>query len=121
MELEEFLRFQLLKSYALHMKETIDELLPAFCCGCQRGESDRFTHNVCQISSVRSKVEFCFVYALERIDHDEVMESYVEKMGLAALEWIEAYDYGYKTQVWMKTEEWKESVLNLIVSEYLSH
>ena len=50
-----------------------------------------------------------------------MMEYYVEKMGLAALEWIEAYDYGYKTQVWMKSEEWKESVLNLIVSQYLSH
>ena len=110
MELEEFLRFQLLKSYALHMKETIDELLPAFCCGCQRGESDRFTHNVCQISSVRSKVEFCFVYALERIDHDEVMESYVEKMGLATLEWIEV---GHKTQAWMKSEESVPFSLNM--------
>ena len=73
------------------------------------------------MSSARSKVEFCFVYAMERLDHDKVMESYAEEMGLAALEWIEAYDHEYKTRVWMKSEEWKESVLSLIVSQYLSH
>ena len=39
----------------------------------------------------------CFVYVLERVDHDKVKETYVEMMGLNALEWIEAYDYGYKT------------------------
>ena len=110
-----------MKSYAHHLKTIIDELQHEFCYGCQRGESDRFIHNVCQMLPMRSKVEFCFVYALERIDHDKVMESYAEKTGLAALEWIEAYDYGYKTQIWMKTEEWKTSVLNLIVSQYLSH
>ena len=121
MELEKFLRFHLLKSYALHLKEAIDELQLVLCYGCQQGESDRFTHNVCQMSSVRSKVEFCFVCALERLDHDKVMECYAEKMGLAALEWIEAYDYEYKTQVWMKSEEWKTKVINLIVSQYLSH
>ena len=40
-------------------------------------------------------------------------------MGLAALEWVEAYDYEYKTQVWMKSEEWNVEVINLIVSQYL--
>ena len=50
-----------------------------------------------------------------------VMTSYAEKMGLAALEWIEAYNYEYKTQVWMKSEEWKTCAINLIVSQYLSH
>jgi len=50
-----------------------------------------------------------------------VMTSYVEKMGLAGLEWIEAYNYEYKTQVWMKSEEWNAEVINLIVSQYLLH
>ena len=35
-------------------------------------------------------------YALERIDHDKVIEPYVEKMGLVALEWIET---GYKLRL----------------------
>ena len=78
-------------------------------------------HNVCQMKSVRSKVEFCFAYALEGVDHDKVMESYAEMMGLAALEWVEAYDYEYKTRVWMKSEEWNVEVINLIVSQYLVH
>ena len=102
------------------MKDLIDDLQHTLCYGCQRVESDRFMHNVCQMSCMHSKVGFCFVYAVEMLDHDKVMESYVEKMGLAALEWIEAYDYGYKTQVWMKSEEWKTNVINLIVSHYLS-
>ena len=70
------------------------------------------------LSSLR--VRKC-VYAMERLDHDKVMESYAEEMGLAALEWIEAYDHEYKTRVWMKSEEWKESVLSLIVTQYRSH
>ena len=52
-------------------------------------------HKVCWITSVLSKVEFCIVYALEKIDHDKVIESYTGKMGLAALEWIEAYNRRY--------------------------
>lgn len=110
-----------MKLYARHLKTMVDELQHELCYGCQQGESDRFMHNVCQMSSTRSKVEHCFVYALSRIDHDKVMESYAEMMGLAALEWIEAYDYEYKTQVWMKSEGWKKRVLNLIVSQCLSH
>ena len=78
-------------------------------------------HNICRMTSTHSKVEFCFVYALERLDHDKVMTSYGEKMGLAALEWVEAYDYEYKTRVWMKSEEWNAEVINLIVSQYLLH
>ena len=49
-------------------------------------------------------------YALERIDHNKVIESYVEKMRLAALEWIETGD---KTQVWMKSEESVPFSLNM--------
>ena len=49
-------------------------------------------------------------YALERIDHDKVIESCVEKMGLVALEWIEA---GCKTQAWMKSEESVPFSLNM--------
>ena len=41
------------------------------------------------------------VYAMERLDHDKVMESYAEEMGLTVLEWIEAYDHEYKTRVWI--------------------
>ena len=99
------------------MKESIDDLQHVLCYGCQRGESDRFTHNVCLMSSVRSIASL----HIWRKVHDKVMESYAEKMGLTALEWIEAYDYGYKTQVWMKSEEWKTCAINLIVSQYLSH
>ena len=103
------------------MKESVDKLQHSLCYGCQKGESNRFLHNVCQMKSVRSKVEFCFAYALEGLDHDKVMESYAERMGLAALEWVEAYDHEYKTQVWMKSEEWNVEVINLIVSQYLLH
>ena len=107
-----------MKSYALHLKESIDDLQHTLCYGCQQKDSDRFMHNVCRMTSTRSKVEFCFVFALERLDHDQVMASYAEKMGMAALEWIEAYDYEYKTRVWMKSEEWNAEVINLIVSQY---
>ena len=110
-----------MRAYAQHLKTIIDELQHELCYGCQKGEPNRFMHNVCQMKSVRSKVEFCFAYALEGVDHDKVMESYAEMMGLAALEWVEAYDHEYKTRVWMKSEEWNLEVINLIVSQYLVH
>ena len=121
MDLEKFLQHHLMTAYAQHLKVIIDDLQHEMCYGCQRNESDRFMHNVCQMSFMRLKVEYCFVYALDVIDHNKAMKSYAEMVGLAALEWIEAYDHEYITQVWMKSEEWKESVLNLIVSQYLSH
>ena len=110
-----------MKSYADHLRESVDKLQFELCYGCQQGKSERFAHNVCQMLSVRSRIEFCLVYALDGIDDEKVMESYAEKMGLAALEWLEAYDYGYRHTVWMNMEDWKQNVISLIVSQYLSH
>ena len=86
------------------MKTIIDELQHEVSYGCQQSVSDRFMHNVCQMSSMRSKACLHIV----GIDRDKAVESYVEMMGLTALEWIETYDYEYKTGIWMESEGWKK-------------
>ena len=83
-----------------------------------QGKEKIFTHNVCQMMSSRSKVEFCLNYALDRVEEDKVMETYAENMGLAALEWIDAYDYGYRCGIWMNSETWRKDMVDLVLERY---
>ena len=103
--------------YAKALKSQIDRLPFELCYGCQQGRSDRVAHNVCQMTCVRSKVELCLIYALDRVEDSKVMESYAEQMGLAALEWLEVYDYDYRHNVWMRTESWKGDMVRLIMAQ----
>ena len=82
--LQQFLETQLMQVYAKALKSQIDRLQFELCYGCQQGRSDRVAHNVCQMTCVRSKVELCLVYALDRVEDSKVMESYAEQMGLVA-------------------------------------
>ena len=107
-----------MKTYATELKNIIDVVLVELCYGCQKSKSEPFLHNLCQILPLQSRVEFCLIHAIERVNHDKVMKTYSEINGLAVLEFVDAYDFQYRRYVWMNTEEWFRNVVKEIVGQY---
>lgn len=115
-ELQLFLQDQLKKVYAQYLVETVSRVQSELCYGCSHKADGALAHNLCQMNNQASIVEFCLIHALNRVEDDKVMETYAERMGLAALEWIEAYDYGYKRGIWMNSDSWKKDIVSLILA-----
>ena len=91
----------------------INELQYEMCYGCYYKKKEPLTHNLCQMLDVRSRINYCLIYALDRVDDDAVMTTYAEQVGLAALEWIDAYDRDFRRGDWMNSEKWRSDIVLL--------
>ena len=67
-----------------------------------------------------NQIRYCLYYVLELVDEGCDLEQYGNEMGLAALEWVDIFDFNCRRGQWRMTEAWLSDMTDHVLGKLTS-
>ena len=97
----------------------LSEAVKQICFGCSHldkyGDAcpSQRDHDVCCMMEAEERVEYCFDNALELVDHDTVLKTWENSVGMAHRSWPDILDSTYR-RAWIEDDFWRQQVISII-------